>query len=190
MPADEKPRDRPRPWLLAALGVAIVGLLLYWTWPSASPTPPPSNQSRDARAKPPAGQKASGPLEVRLEKLKESPPEPSDVERNPFRFQPRAAPPPSGFKPPSTSPGPNSGLQPVTPPPQPTGPPPIPLKFFAVIDAPGGKIAGLTDGRGVYKGREGSTIEGRYRIVKIGVESIVMEYLDGSGRQTIPLRGQ
>jgi hypothetical protein len=33
-------------------------------------------------------------------------------------------------------------------------------------------------------------IEGRYRIVKIGVESIVMEYVDGTGRQTIPLRGQ
>ena len=30
---------------------------------------------------------------------------------------------------------------------------------------------------------------GRFRIVRIGVESIVMEYLDGRGRQTIPLRG-
>jgi hypothetical protein len=189
MPGDETPRDRPRPWLLAALGVAIVALLVYWTWPAASPTSTPSNQARDARTKPAAGQKANGSLEVRLYKLDQPPPEPSEVERNPFRFQPRAAPPPAAFKPPPSAPGANSGLPPVAPP-QPTGPPPIPLKFFAVIDAPGGKIAGLTDGRGVYKGREGDQIEGRYRIVKIGVESIVMEYLDGSGRQTIPLRGQ
>jgi hypothetical protein len=42
----------------------------------------------------------------------------------------------------------------------------------------------------VYHGREGETIEGRYRIVRIGQESIVMEYEDGRGRTTIRLTGQ
>ena len=39
-------------------------------------------------------------------------------------------------------------------------------------------------------GREGETVLGQYRIVKIGVESVTMEYLDGRGRQQIPMRGQ
>jgi len=69
-------------------------------------------------------------------------------------------------------------------------PPPITLKFIGTIEAPGvGKLAALSDGKFVYRGREGDIIEGRYRIVKIGVESIVMEYLDGRGRQTIRLTG-
>ncbi len=187
MPGDEKPRERPRTWLLAVLGVSLLALVIYWMWPAASPASAPSNQPRDARKGPAAGQ-ATGSLEVRLEDLKQPPPPPSDAERNPFRFQPKAAPPPPGFKPPT--PGPVAPPPAQLPPQPPPGPPPIPLKFFGVIDAPGGKIAALSDGRGVYKGREGATIEGRYRIVKIGVESIVMEYLDGSGRQTIPLRGQ
>ena len=47
----------------------------------------------------------------------------------------------------------------------------------------------LSDGRGVYHGNEGDTILGQYRILRIGVESIEMSYLDGRGRQTIRLTG-
>ena len=39
----------------------------------------------------------------------------------------------------------------------------------------------LSDGRGVYQGREGEIIEGRYRILQIGIESIDLAYLDGRG---------
>ena len=39
-------------------------------------------------------------------------------------------------------------------------------------------------------GKEGDIIDGRYRILKIGTESIEMAYLDGRGRQTIRLTGQ
>jgi len=41
----------------------------------------------------------------------------------------------------------------------------------------------------ILRGAEGDVIEGRWRIVKIGVESIDMAYLDGRGRQTIRLTG-
>ncbi|HXH07068.1 MAG TPA: hypothetical protein VNI83_10805, partial [Vicinamibacterales bacterium] len=76
------------------------------------------------------------------------------------------------------------------PPPGPPPPPPIALKFIGVVEAPGvGKIAALSDGRFVYHGREGDIVEGRYRIVRIGVESIVLEHVDGRGRQTIRLSG-
>ena len=39
-----------------------------------------------------------------------------------------------------------------------------------------GKIAALSNGRDVFYGREGEIIDGRYRMVKIGVEPITMEY--------------
>jgi hypothetical protein len=55
---------------------------------------------------------------------------------------------------------------------------------------PGSKIAVLSDGRHVFHGREGEVIEGRYRILKIGVESVELAYLDGRGRRTIRQTGQ
>ena len=36
-------------------------------------------------------------------------------------------------------------------------------------------------------GGEGDIIQGRYRILKIGVESVEVAYLDGTGRRTIRL---
>jgi hypothetical protein len=51
------------------------------------------------------------------------------------------------------------------------------------------KIAVLSDGRNVFYGQEGETIDGRYRIERIGVESIEMVWLDGRGRQVIRLSG-
>ena len=44
----------------------------------------------------------------------------------------------------------------------------------------------FTDGRDVFYGREGDIIEGRYRIVKIDVESVDIAYLDGRGQKRMP----
>ena len=77
---------------------------------------------------------------------------------------------------------------PEAPPP----PPPISLKFIGTVapsSAPAGKIAVLSDGKFVFYGREGDIIEGRYRLVKIGEESLQIEYVDGRGRQTLRLSG-
>lgn len=185
MAVDEAPRQRPRPALLAALAGAVFALLVYWAWPSATTTQGPSNVARNARGRT-AGTPNAESLNVRLDALKQPPPQPADTGRNPFRFQPKAPPPPpAGALPPVN---PVQAAPPVPPPS--AGPPPIPLKFFGTIEGRPGKIAALSDGRFVYHGREGEVIDGRYRIVTIGVESIVMEYVDGTGRQTIPLRGQ
>jgi hypothetical protein len=108
--------------------------------------------------------------------------------RNPFRFGEPPPPPPPPPRPVVQAPPPPPATPP--PPPAPVGPPPIPLKFVGLMQLPNGqKRAALTDGRATLTGGEGDVIDGRYRIVKIGVESIVMEYVDGKGRQTIPLRG-
>jgi hypothetical protein len=52
------------------------------------------------------------------------------------------------------------------------------------------KVAIFSDGRGVpVYAREGELVLGQYRVVRIQIESVVMEYADGKGRQTIPMRG-
>jgi hypothetical protein len=75
-------------------------------------------------------------------------------------------------------------------PPGPPPPPPITIKFIGVVETARGKVGAFTDCRATFPGREGEIIEGRYRIVSIGIESAVVEYRDGRGRTTLPLNGQ
>jgi len=123
---------------------------------------------------------------VHLEALDATRPKPDAARRNLFRFKPKP-PPPRPPAPPVE--------QQASAPPVPTGPPPPPpitLKFIGIVDAGQSKklVAILSDGRGapVY-GREGETVLGQYRILRIGTESIEMSYLDGRGRQTIRFTG-
>ena len=133
--------------------------------------------------------------DVRLELLQRSRPDLEEAQRNLFRFQARPAPPepprprvqpptPAPFVPP---------VPPVTVPSGPPPPPPIPVRFIGLVDAPtqGGRIAILSDGRGnVFYGKEGDIIEGRYRVLKVGLDAAELSYLDGRGHQTIRLSGQ
>jgi len=122
--------------------------------------------------------------DVHLQALQEERPGPRP-ERNLFRFKPKAPPPP----PPVVAAPPVVAVPSGPPPPPPLAP--ITMRFIGLVEAPehAQKIAILSDGRGIYQGREGDIIEGRYRIVRIGVESVEMAYLDGRGRQTIRLSG-
>ena len=45
-------------------------------------------------------------------------------------------------------------------------------------------------GRRTAQAQEGGIVDGRYRLVKIGLESVVIEHLDGSGRTTLAQTGQ
>ena len=72
--------------------------------------------------------------------------------------------------------------------PAPAGPPPIPLRFIGVVQTANGvRWAVLSDGKLQVFGRETDIIDGQYRIVSIGAESIELWYADGRGRQTIRL---
>jgi hypothetical protein len=82
----------------------------------------------------------------------------------------------------------------IAPPPGPVGPPlppPITLKYIGVLDTTEGKVAVFREtGGDIVNGKEGDIIDGRYRLLKIGVESADLAYVDGRGRQTIRLSGQ
>jgi hypothetical protein len=182
--------QRTRAWLLGALGVALVALVAYQMWPetAAAPAAAPTTARRPgaARTGSARGELDPAELKVKLEALAEKPPDIGAGARNPFRFQPPPAPPPPAFKPP---PGPVTPPGPITLP-GPPPPPPIPLKFMGTVEKPGLTLAALTDCKGFsYAAREGETIDGRYKLVKIGVESVILEYSNGTGRTTVRKSG-
>jgi hypothetical protein len=122
---------------------------------------------------------------VRLEALDTTRPKPGGGDRNLFRFKPKAPPPAPKVEP---LPPPVAPVPTGPPPPPPV--PPIPLKFIGTLERNGQKIAILSDTAGhVSYGPEGATIDGRYRIIRIGAESIELAYVDGRGRQTIRFTG-
>jgi hypothetical protein len=183
---------RPRPVLLVAFGVAVVLFLFTFFWPS--PPPPPAAPVRtQARATKAAENGTVDPqqLKVRLDSLKEARPEPEDATRDPFRFyQKPPPPPPVNPNPPPPVFKPPAETTPIVPPPPPP-PLPIPLKYMALVEGKGvGKVAAFSDCKRTFYGREGDIVDGRYKLIRIGLESVTMSYLDGKGQQTIRLTGQ
>jgi hypothetical protein len=174
------------------LGAALVVLTIlgYRALTPTSEVPASTSNSRETAAASSSGNRGATPSAeapaVHLDALEQQRPKPGGPERNLFRFKPPPAPP-----------SPPVVVRPTTPvaPPVPSGPPPPPpitLKFIGVIDRGAGqpKIAVLSDGVGPpMQGIEGGTVAGKYRILRIGAESIEMAYLDGRGRQTIRLSG-
>jgi hypothetical protein len=178
-----------------ALGVVLVVLafVLYravtslgQSTTSTGSSPSSNGRARTARSARITEPPATAP-DVHLRTLDDERPKPISGERNLFRFRPK--PPPAA--PPAAAPPPvvrNIPSVSAGPPPL----PPIPLKFIGIVEAPtqSKRIAALVDSTGhSFKGTEGDVVAGQYRILKIGVESVEMAYLDGRGRQTIRLTG-
>lgn len=185
---------RPRPWLLVLLGIALVGFVASKMFSGGGTTPavPSTTPQRTAAGGQKGGAVSPEDLDVRIEALKPSEVPADESHRNPFRFQPKAPPPQPPGPPPSQKP--TAPPTPVVtgPPPPPPGPPPIgnTIKFIGIVDTGRTKIGAFSDCKATFPGREGEIIEGRYRVVRIGVESAVLEYADGKGRTTLPLNGQ
>lgn len=179
--------ERRNQIILAVLLVVLTGALYRALAPGTAdsaggfvPGAPPTV----ARSSGPAVRVAETP-DVHLEALNLDRVTPVTAQRNLFRFRARAV----------AAAAPATSRVPVAlPPPRPPAPsvptvPPILLKFIGVVEATekSQTYAVLRDDRGVYHGREGDIIEGRYRILRIGAESIELSYVDGQGRQTIRL---
>ena len=178
---------RPSPFLLVLLGV--LGVILLWQMFSGGTAPGPvTTRSNPGAAATPIGQVSPADLDVRVESLADAAAPLDEGGRNPFRFQPKAPPPP-----PPVANVPSAPVIPVDPGPPP--PPPIPaigtlIKFIGIVDTGKEKIGAFSDCRYTFSGREGEILEGRFRLVKIQVESAIVEYVDGKGRTTLPLNGQ
>lgn len=149
-----------------------------------APPPPSSTSPVTRQAATPEALRDGGVADVDLDRLQRAREGSARVTRDPFRFRPRPAPTARRV-------GTIAPTVPVV-----TGPPPlppIPLRFIGLIEPVqrSGRVAMLSDGRGaVMSGREGDIIEGRYRVLRIGTDSLELAYADGRGRQTIRLSGQ
>ena len=88
-------------------------------------------------------------------------------------------------------------MGPPTPPPAPVnlGPPPapsappIPLKYYGFTNTKGEprKKAFFLDGEDIIVAWEGETVKSRYKVVRVGVNSIEMEDTQFKSKQTLPL---
>ncbi|MFB3829156.1 MAG: hypothetical protein ACE15B_20485 [Bryobacteraceae bacterium] len=74
-------------------------------------------------------------------------------------------------------------------PPKPPPPPPISLKYYgySTVRNAGRKTAFFLDGEDILVAREGELVKRRYKVVRIGVNSVVMEDTESKSQQTLPL---
>ncbi|HXE74154.1 MAG TPA: hypothetical protein VNN18_00775 [Candidatus Xenobia bacterium] len=73
------------------------------------------------------------------------------------------------------------------PPPPPPPPPPVRFYGFAESSAAGNRRVFLTDGENVFVARQGDTILRRYRLTRIGNDSIDIEEISGPNRWTLKM---
>jgi hypothetical protein len=90
--------------------------------------------------------------------------------------------------------GPQPPAPPPPPPPDPKAPP-IPLKFYGFVNpskAASDKRAFFLDGEDIVIAAEGDTVKKRYKIVRIGVNSAVVEdtQFKSNNQQTLPLEAE
>ncbi len=71
-------------------------------------------------------------------------------------------------------------------------PPPIPLKFygFTSVVRQGHKRAFFLEGEDIFVAGEGEVIKNRYKVVRIGVNSAVVEDTSNQSQQTLPLEAE
>lgn len=159
------------------------------------------SESRPSLRKPTPGPNAPNPMDIDptlltdlLAKVQSVPL--AKASRNVFAFG--AAPPVevAAVKP-VIKPGPKVG--PIMPQPfQPAGsnvavvrpappPPPIPLRFYGFTARQGAKRAFFLDGEDILVGNEGDVLKSRYKIVRIGINSVVIEDQQFHQQQTLPL---
>ena len=190
-----EPERRKRILIAASLVVAL-GVVAYFVWPRPSATAVPASKGRGAAGTIAQATPTMEAPDVHLPDLQAARPKPVDVERNLFRFKTKPPPPPPPQPNVVEAPGTTTPAPMPTGPPAPPPPPLITLKFLGTVTRNSEKWAILSDSTGrTEHGKEGAEIGGRYRILKIGVESVEVAYTagsgypEGSGRRTIRMSG-
>ena len=176
-----------RALVVGGAGVTLLAVLMVWKDDGLEGVGAPLPASGVVRT---SSAKDVPVVDVRLELLQHaSPAGLEDIERNLFRY--------ASLPVPTSPPVADTTPRPVAPPVAvvtgPPAPPAIPLKYIGLLTVPAqaGLVAILSDGRGnIFHGREGDTIEGRYRVLQVNPAAAELSYLDGRGRQTIRLSGQ
>ncbi len=125
---------------------------------------------------------------IHVEKLAQAPTaEYTATRRNLFHYE--AAPPPPPPKKTQKQIDEEKKALANRPPPPPPPPPSIDLRYYGYAMEAGSKIKKvfLTNGQDIFIATEGEIIANRYKIVRIGVNSVEVEDLQNKNRQQLPL---
>jgi hypothetical protein len=176
-----------RRWIVPGLAVAAVASVGWVVLRDTGPAAP----SASAAATPKGGGRREPELpRIDLARLDRPRPSSGIGRRDLFDF---AAPPPT--PPPPPPPRSAAPAEVETPPPVtvPTPPPlaPINIKYIGAFEGKKGlKVAVLmTDRREVLTGQAGEVVANRYRIVRIGLESVDVQEVGSEQVRRIPLKG-
>jgi hypothetical protein len=180
-------KDRRR-WIVPGLAVAAAALVGWMVLRDPAPAVAPSARAAEAAKAP--GRRDPDLPRIDLARLDRPRPASGIGRRDLFDF---ATPPP-------TPPPPRPSAPPVvatleTPPPDtaPTPPPlsPINIKYIGAFEGKKGlKVAVLmTDRKEVLTGQAGEVVANRYRIVRIGLESVDVQEVGSEQVRRIPLKG-
>jgi hypothetical protein len=180
------PQRRRQLILLAVTVIALAFVLRsYWlpSAPAAGTAPASNSQTTQGAGIALAASQLPEPLKLaELEPVPDAP----EAGRNPFRFGVRPPPPP----PPPTK----VVAPPPAPPPPPPGPPPVPpirLELVGLHNLPEGRVLVTLRDPGtnaIFQVFEGQIVDGRYRLVKVGLQSVVVAHLDGTNPRTLTAR--
>ena len=166
--------------------------------PPAAGSPGPAAVPAAQPQRPPTVDEKRALPVLRLDPLFADRPRPPEDVRNPFRFGPtreatarRAVTDvtPSAQSETPAAQSPTRAEPTATPGPVAPGVNGASLRLVGVVDPPGsaGRVAVLTDERGVYHGAVGAAVEGRYRILSIDEASVELEDLTRGERLTLKL---
>lgn len=176
---------RERLLIVVAGAVALAAALYVWLQGSSPAT--------TAAAGGPVAATAGPDLpRIGLDRLSQRPAPVTIGRRDIFDF----AAPPAPMADPNAPPAPPPTTVAVAPTPVPTpiGPPPLPpvnVKYIGSVEAEKGpKIAFfLTEQKEVLTGQVGDTVMNRFKVVRIGIESVDVQDLGSGQTRRLPLRG-
>lgn len=167
-------KQRGKVVVLLALLVVLVGLQFARREPRANPAVT-GTAAKGARA---GARPSLSAIPDSLLEVKDRKPDPrrrAAAQRNIFEYGRRAV----------VAPAPETAM--AAPPAPPA--PPAPLRFYGFAEpSQGGKRqVFLTDGEEVYVAAEGDVVLRRYRVLRVGSQSIELEELSGKQRWVVPL---
>jgi hypothetical protein len=177
---------RDRILLVAAAGLALVLALLFWR----NARPSAATVAAGPRVPVPAGSELP---RIGLDRLRRSSEQVTVGRRDIFDFGAPPAPPVTAAPLQPQAPPPTVAAAP-TPFPTPVGPPPAPpvnVKYIGSVEAQKGpKVAFfLTEQKEVLTGQVGDTVMNRFKVVRIGIESVDVQDLGSGQVRRLPLRG-
>jgi hypothetical protein len=181
-------KDRRR-WLVPGLAVAAAAFVGWVVLRDSAPTVAPAASA--AGPPRPAGRGDSDLPRIDLSRLDRARPASGIGRRDLFAFGRGAEPPPAPPPPPPTSRSPIHGARPVVTDASPPPLAPLNIKYIGAFEGRRGlKVAVLmTERKEVLTGQAGEVVANRYRIVRIGLESVDVQEVGSEQVRRIPLKG-